>query len=419
MDFDVKDTAMAPEGVRRIEWADELMPVLRTIRERFSEEKPLEGMRLSGCLHITTETANLARALKAGGAEVMLCASNPLSTQDPVAAALCEEYGIPVFAICGEDKKTYYSHIDSVLAQEPNITMDDGADLVSTILKERTDLAHNLVASMEETTTGVNRLRAMENGGVLKFPVFAVNDALMKHLFDNRYGTGQSTVEGVLRATGVLLAGKTVVIGGYGMCGRGAAQRMDGMGANVIVTETDARKALEAAMDGFRVMPMAEAAKQGDIFVTLTGNRDVLRREHFEVMKDGAKVANAGHFNVEINIDELSDLAKDINRDVKDMVDEFVLEDGRKIYLLGEGRLINLAAAEGHPACVMDMSFAVQAMCAEYATTTDDELSAKVYSVPTEVDEHVAEVKLQTMGIEIDTMTDRQHEYMTGWEEGT
>ena len=419
MDFDVKDTAMAPEGVRRIEWADELMPVLRTIRERFSEEKPLEGMRLSACLHITTETANLARALKAGGADVMLCASNPLSTQDPVAAALCEEYGIPVFAICGEDNDTYYSHIDSVLAQEPNITMDDGADLVSAILTKRTDLAPNIVASMEETTTGVNRLRAMENDGVLRFPVFAVNDAFMKHLFDNRYGTGQSTVEGILRATGVLLAGKTVVVGGYGMCGRGVALRMDGMGANVIVTETDARKALEAAMDGFRVMPMSEAAKQGDVFVTLTGNCDVLRREHFEVMKDGAKVANAGHFNVEINIDELSDLAQDINRDVKDMVDEFIMEDGRKIYLLGEGRLINLAAAEGHPACVMDMSFAVQAMCAEYVTTTDDELSAKVYSVPSEVDEHVASVKLETMGIEIDTMTDRQYEYMTGWEEGT
>jgi adenosylhomocysteinase len=419
MDFDVKDTAMAPEGVRRIEWADELMPVLRTIRERFSEEKPLDGMRLSACLHITTETANLARALKAGGADVMLCASNPLSTQDTVAAALCEEYGIPVFAICGEDNDTYYSHIDSVLAQEPNITMDDGADLVSTILTKRTDLAPNIVASMEETTTGVNRLRAMENDGVLKFPVMAVNDAFMKHLFDNRYGTGQSTVEGVLRATGVLLAGKTVVIGGYGMCGRGAALRMDGMGANVIVTETDARKALEAAMDGFRVMPMSEAAKLGDVFVTLTGNCDVLRREHFEVMKDGAMVANAGHFNVEINIDELSDLAHEINRGVKDMVDEFVLEDGKKVYLLGEGRLINLAAAEGHPACVMDMSFAVQAMCAEYATTTDDDLEPRVYSVPTQVDEHVASVKLETMGINIDTMTERQHEYMTGWEEGT
>lgn len=419
MDFDVKDPALAPEGVRRIEWADRLMPVLSKLRERFSKEKPLQDMRLAGCLHITTETANLARTLKAGGADVKLCASNPLSTQDPVAAALCKEYDIPVFAIRGEDNDTYYRHIDSVLAHEPNITMDDGADLVTAILTKRTDLAPNIVASMEETTTGVNRLRAMEKDGVLQFPVFAVNDAYTKHLFDNRYGTGQSTVEGILRATGILLAGKNVVIGGYGMCGRGAALRMKGMGANVTVTETDARRALEAAMDGFRVLPMREAAREGDVFITLTGNCDVLRKEHFSIMKDGAILANSGHFNVEININDLSTLAKEINRGVKDLVDEFVLEDGRRLYLLGEGRLINLAAAEGHPACVMDMSFSVQALTTEYAANTDDELTEKVYSVPREVDEQVASLKLDTMGIEVDTMTERQKDYMSGWKEGT
>ena len=419
MDFDVKDTSLAPKGVKRIEWADERMPVLARIRKRFAKEKPLEDIRLSGCMHITTETANLARALKAGGAEVVLCASNPLSTQDDVAAALSEEYDIPVFAIKGEDNDTYYEHINSALSLKPNITMDDGADLVTTILTEQTDLVPNIKASMEETTTGVIRLRAMEKDGALRFPVFAVNDAYTKHLFDNRYGTGQSTVDGIIRATGLLMAGKTVVVAGYGMCGRGVAMRMKGMGANVIVTETDPLRALEAAMDGFRVCPMQDAAKEGDIFVTVTGNTDVLRKEHFEVMKDGAMLSNAGHFNVEINIDELSEMSQDIRRGIKDLVDEYVMPDGRKLYLLGEGRLINLAAAEGHPACVMDMSFAVQSMCAEWVALGKNETDAKVYTVPHEIDEEIAKVKLETMGVSIDSLTDRQKEYLNGWKEGT
>jgi len=419
MNFDVKDTSLAPEGVKRIKWADERMPVLESIRDRFSSEQPLDGIRLSACMHITTETANLARTLKAGGAEVVLCASNPLSTQDDVAAALVEEYGIPVFAVRGEDQDTYYEHITSALAHEPNITMDDGADLVTAILTERTDLAPNIQASMEETTTGVIRLRAMEDDGALKFPVFAVNDAHTKHLFDNRYGTGQSTVDGIIRATGLLMAGKTVVVAGYGMCGRGVARRMEGMGANVIVTETDPLRALEARMDGYWVCPMDEAAPRGDIFVTVTGNKDVLRREHFEKMKDGAMLANAGHFNVEINIDQLSELAEQINRDIKDLVDEFVLENGKKLYLLGEGRLINLAAAEGHPACVMDMSFAVQSLCSEYVALGRNRDEAKVFSVPEEIDEQVAALKLDTMGVSIDQLTDEQKDYLASWREGT
>jgi len=415
----IKDASLSKKGAEKVEWAENHMPVLRQIRERFESDHPLKDIRLSGCLHITTETANLARTLKAGGADVVLCASNPLSTQDEVAAALVKEFDIPVFAICGEDNDTYYKHIHSALDHEPNVTMDDGADLVTTILTKRTDLGKNIIASLEETTTGVIRLRAMEKEGVLKFPVFAVNDAQTKHLFDNRFGTGQSTVEGIIRSTGVLLAGKRVVVAGFGMCGRGVARRMKGMGAQVIITEVDPLRALEAAMEGFEVMSMEEAAPKGDIFITVSGNTDVLRREHFERMKDGAFVANSGHFNVEINIDDLADLADDIRRRVHDHVDEFILEDGRRIYLLGEGRLINLAAAGGHPACVMDMSFALQALTAEHAVANRDKLKAKVYSVPAKVDAWVARVKLETMGIQIDTLTPRQKEYLAGWQEGT
>ena len=419
MDYDIKDIELGQQGAGRIEWANKDMPVLEQIRTRFREEKPLDGVRMSACLHITAETANLARTLKAGGADVVLCASNPLSTQDDVAAGLVEEYEIPVFAVRGENKETYYDHISSALAHKPNVTMDDGADLVTAILTDRTELAPNIVASMEETTTGVIRLKAMEKDGVLQFPVFAVNDAQTKHLFDNRYGTGQSTVEGILRATGMLLAGKTAVVAGYGMCGRGVTRRMKGMGAHVIVAEVDPLRGLEAAMDGYQVMPMEEAAPQGDVFVTVTGDTDVLRREHFEKMKDGAFVANAGHFNVEINIDDLSELSVNIRRDVQNEIDEFQLEDGRSIYLLGEGRLINLAAAEGHPASVMDMSFATQALTTEYVVKHEEKLDPRVYAVPDEVDEWVAEVKLDTMGIEIDELTPRQKSYLESWEQGT
>jgi len=419
VEHQVKDLGLAAEGSRRIEWVEREMPVLGQVRERFARERPLQGVRLSACLHITAETANLARTLQAGGAELVLCASNPLSTQDEVAAALVKDYGISVFAVRGEDNETYYSHIKRALQHAPNVTMDDGADLVTTILTERTDLAPDIVASMEETTTGVIRLRAMEREGVLRFPVFAVNDAQTKHLFDNRYGTGQSTVDGILRATGMLLAGRTVVVAGYGMCGKGVARRMKGMGARVIVTEVDPLRALEAVMDGFAVMPMKRAASQADLIVTVTGDADVLRREHFEVMKDGTFLANAGHFNVEINIDELSELAEDIRRNVQPHVDEFVLEDGRRIYLLGEGRLINLAAARGHPACVMDMSFALQALTAEYAVQNRGRLEPRVYPVPQSVDAWVARVKLQTMGVRIDTLTARQKAYLAGWREGT
>jgi len=419
MDFDIKNPSLASHGTRKIEWADRSMDVLRQIRARFGQEQPLEGIRLSACLHITPETANLARTLKDGGAELVLCASNPLSTQDDVAASLVGHYGIAVFAVRGENDETYYDHIKAALAHKPNVTMDDGADLVTTILTERLDLAPDIIASLEETTTGVNRLRAMAKDGVLKFPVFAVNDAETKHFFDNRYGTGQSTTDGILRATGMLLAGKTVVVAGYGMCGRGVSSRMKGMGANVIVTETEPLRALEAAMDGFRVMPMIEAAARGDLFITVTGCVDVLRREHFERMKDGAFVANSGHFNVEINIDDMSDLARDINRGVEENVVEFILEDGRRLFLLGEGRLINLAAAEGHPACVMDMSFALQALTAEHAVTNRKKLKPRVYTVPARVDSWVAEMKLKAMNIGIDKLTPRQKAYSTGWREGT
>ena len=419
MDYDVVDPSLAAEGVRRVSWADQAMRVLAEVRRRFEEEKPLEGVRISGCLHITAETANLARTLRAGGAEVVLCASNPLSTQDDVAAALVEKYETPVFARRGEDEQTYYDHIAGALAHEPNVTMDDGADLVTTVLTKRTDLVPRIVCSTEETTTGVNRLRAMESEGVLRFPVFAVNDAMTKHLFDNRYGTGQSTVDGIMRATGVLLAGMKVVVAGYGMCGRGLALRMKGMGAQVVVTEVSPLRALEAAMDGFEVLPMDDAASRGDLFVTLTGNAAVLRKEHFLKMRDGALLANSGHFNVEINISDLSDLAEDIVRGVRPNVDEFRLADGKRIYLLGEGRLINLAAAEGHPAGVMDMSFALQALTAEYAVQNRGKLPAAVHRVPQEIDEWVARLKLQTMGIAIDALTERQRQYMAGWQEGT
>ncbi len=418
-EYDVKDLDLAPAGRRRIEWAEREMPVLRLIRERFRKEKPLNGARMSACLHITTETANLARTLQAGGAEVVLTASNPLSTQDDVAAALVSYYEIPVFAIKGEDNETYYEHIHAALDHEPQITMDDGADLVSTLHKDRTELIDNVIGGTEETTTGVIRLRAMANEGALAYPIVAVNDAMTKHLFDNRYGTGQSTLDGVIRATNVLIAGKTVVVAGYGWCSRGIAMRAKGLGGNIIVTEVDPLKALEAVMDGFRVMPMEEAALQGDIFVTSTGDINVIDQHHFEVMKDGAIVANSGHFNVEINIPVLEEMAGEPPRRVRPFVDEFTLPDGRHIYLLAEGRLVNLSAAEGHPSAVMDMSFANQSLCAEYMIEHAEELERTVYNVPQKIDEHIAELKLEAMGIEIDVLTPEQEEYLASWEIGT
>ncbi|MDW8068274.1 MAG: adenosylhomocysteinase [Anaerolineae bacterium] len=419
IDHDIKDLNLAPAGRLRIDWAEREMPVLRLIRERFAAEKPLKGVRLSACLHITTETANLARTLQAGGAEVVLTASNPLSTQDDVAAALVSYYEIPVFAIKGEDSETYYKHIHAALDHRPHITMDDGADLVSTLHKERTDLIGNVIGGTEETTTGVIRLRAMARQGVLRYPIIAVNDALTKHLFDNRYGTGQSTMDGVLRATNVLVAGKTVVVAGYGWCSRGIAMRAKGLGANVIITEVDPLKALEAVMDGYRVMPMREAAPQGDIFITSTGDINVIDRQHFEVMKDGAILANSGHFNVEINIPALEEMAVGPPRRVRPFVDEYVLPDGRRLYLLAEGRLVNLAAAEGHPSAVMDMSFANQALCTEYILRNADRLERTVYPVPEEIDREIARLKLQAMGVEIDVLTPEQERYLASWEEGT
>ncbi|MCK4299171.1 MAG: adenosylhomocysteinase [Planctomycetes bacterium] len=419
MDYEVKDISLAGEGKRRIEWADRDMPVLTLVRERFEKEKALAGVRMSACLHVTAETANLCRALVAGGADLVLCASNPLSTQDDVAASLVEDFQVPVFAIKGEDNTTYYKHIEAAIAHAPIITMDDGADLVSAIHREHDQLAKTVIGSMEETTTGVIRLRAMAKDGALRFPVFAVNDADTKHMFDNRYGTGQSTIDGIIRATDLLLAGTKVVISGYGWCGRGVAMRARGAGATVIVTEVDPLRALEATMDGYWVMPMLEAARIGDLFVTLTGDTSVLRREHFQVMKDGAICANSGHFNVEINIDDLGALAVEVNRGVRQFVDEYVMEDGRRIYLLADGRLINLAAAEGHPASVMDMSFAVQALTTEYVVKNREGLEARVYSVPREIDQWVARLKLETMGIHIDTLTPEQEEYLRSWELGT
>ncbi|MBP1703485.1 MAG: ahcY [Chloroflexi bacterium] len=416
--YDVKDIKLAEGGRRRIEWAEREMPVLRLIMERFAKERPLQGMRISACLHVTTETANLMNTLHMGGADVVLTASNPLSTQDDVAASLVTHFEIPVYAIKGEDHVTYYKHINAALAHEPHMTMDDGADLVSVLHKERQDLIPNIAGGTEETTTGVIRLRAMAADGALRFPIVAVNDAMTKHLFDNRYGTGQSTVDGIVRATNILLAGKNVVVAGYGWCGRGFAQRVRGLGASVIVTEVDPLPALEAVMDGYRVMPMDEAAKIGDIFVTLTGDLNVIDRHHFEAMKDGAIVANSGHFNVEINIPALETMATD-KRLVRPYVDQYQLADGRRIHLLGEGRLINLAAAEGHPASVMDMSFANQALSLEYLARHADQLEKKVYSVPQEIDRQIARLKLEAMNVEIDSLTPEQVAYLNSWEEGT
>ncbi len=418
MEYDVKDITLAKEGKKRIEWAFKSMNVLKSIQERFSREKPLNGKTIGACLHVTTETANLAITLKKGGASVYLCASNPLSTQDDVAASLVADYGIPVFAIKGEDRETYYKHLNAVLDRKPNITMDDGADLVSSLHSSRKELASNILGSTEETTTGVIRLKSMERDGVLMFPVIAVNDANTKHMFDNRYGTGQSTLDGIIRATNRLLAGSTFVVAGYGWCGRGLAERARGMGANVIITEVDPLKALEAVMDGFIVMPMEKAAEIGDFFCTVTGDIHVIREEHFEKMKDSAIVANAGHFDVEIDVKALKRIAIH-ERDVRPFVREYTLPNGNNIYLLAEGRLINLSAAEGHPSSVMDMSFANQALSAEYITKHHTELKKKVYAVPREIDETIARLKLETLGVKIDTLTEEQKEYLASWTAGT
>ena len=418
MECDVKDLNFARKGKDRIEWAQQSMPVLQLIRDRFQREKPLKGVRIAACLHVTTETANLAIALRDGGADVRICASNPLSTQDDVAAALVSEYGIPTFAIKGEDNQTYYQHIKSALEHQPQITMDDGADLVTTILTNRRELLPNVMGGTEETTTGVIRLRSMAQNGVLKFPVISVNDADTKHLFDNRYGTGQSTIDGIIRATNVLVAGMRVVVCGYGWCGRGVAMRAKGFGAEVIVTEVNAVRAIEALMDGYRVMPMSEAAKIGQLFVTVTGNKGILRKEHFEVMPHGAILANAGHFNVEIDIPALEALSRS-RRPVRESVEEFSLDEGKRLYLLGEGRLINLASAEGHPASVMDMSFANQALSVEYLVQNHELLQAQVYPVPRDIDQEVARLKLRAMGTQIDQLTEEQRQYLSSWSEGT
>jgi adenosylhomocysteinase len=439
---DVKDLALAGLGFQRINWAERDMPVLRAIRERFEAEKPLAGLRMSACLHVTAETANLARTLVAGGADLVLVASNPLSTQDDVAASLVQDFNVPVFAIKGEDEHSYYRHIAEALKHRPHVTMDDGADLVSAMIfialnrlddvhaevrtwaktlnaADRAGLVANVVGSMEETTTGVIRLRAMEKDGVLKLPVIAVNDAETKHFFDNRYGTGQSTLDGIIRATDMLLAGKKVVVAGYGWCGKGVAMRARGMGSHVIVTEINPIRALEAAMDGFEVLEMAKAARIGDLFVTVTGNIHVIREEHYAVMKDGAMICNSGHFNVELALDDLAKLAKTTNKYIREFVDEYVMSDGRRLYVLGEGRLINLAAAHGHPASVMDMSFAAQALSTEWAVSMKGQLEHKVYNVPKAVDQWVAALKLQTMGIAVDTLTEEQRKYLDSWEMGT
>jgi adenosylhomocysteinase len=417
--YDIKDINQAEGGRRRIDWAEREMPVLRQIRERFKKEKPLKGVRLSACLHVTTETANLARTLHDGGADLVLTASNPLSTQDDVAAALVNMYEIPTFAIKGEDNVTYYKHIGAALDHKPHMTMDDGADLVSTIHKDRRELLPEIIGGTEETTTGVIRLRAMAADNMLEFPVIAVNDALTKHLFDNRYGTGQSTVDGIVRATNVLLAGKRFVVAGYGWCGRGLASGARGMGAHVIITEVDPLKGLEATMDGYEVMPMHDAAKIGDIFCTVTGDINVIDGKHFEVMKDGAIVANSGHFNVEINIPALATMSTGKPNLVRPFVEQYTTKDGRKINILGEGRLINLAAAEGHPASVMDMSFANQALAAEFMVKNAKTLEKRVYGVPADIDAEIARIKLEAMGIKIDTLTDEQLKYLSSWQEGT
>jgi adenosylhomocysteinase len=419
MKYDVKDINLASEGKKRIEWADKDMPVLRAIRERFAKEKPLAGYRMSACLHITTETANLLRALQAGGAEIVACASNPLSTQDDNAASLVKDFGIPVFAIKGEDRDTYFRHMNAALDIKPNVTMDDGCDLVSLLHGERKDLAGNIVASMEETTTGVIRLKAMEKDGTLKFPAVAVNDAMCKHFFDNRYGTGQSTIDGVIRATDHLIAGKKVVVAGSGYCGKGVASRARGMGGHTIVTEIDPIKAIEAVMDGFEVMSMDQAAKIGDIFITVTGNIHVIREEHFKVMKNGALVCNSGHFDVELDLVALAKISTNVRKGVREFVDEYTIPSGNCVMVLGEGRLINLAAAHGHPASVMDMSFAVQALATEWALKQKGKLTAKVYNVPAEIDAWVAKLKLQSMGVGIDTLTAEQVKYLSSHDMGT
>jgi len=417
MNHDVKDLGLADAGRDKVEWADRQMPVLRMIRERFEKEQPLKGTTLAACLHVTSETANLARTLKAGGARVLLCASNPLSTQDDTAAALAHHYGIETFAIKGEDNETYYRHIHQVLDPGPQLTMDDGADLVSVLHSKRTDLLPGVIGGTEETTTGVIRLRSMERDRVLHYPIVAVNDADTKHLFDNRYGTGQSTLDGILRATNVLLAGSTLVVAGYGLCGRGVAMRGSGAGARIIVTEVNPLRALEAVMDGYRVMPMEEAAPLGDLFVTVTGDYHVLRREHFQAMKDGAIIANSGHFNVEIDIPALQEMSQG-SRKARPMVEEFLLKNGRKLYLLADGRLVNLSAAEGHPAQVMDMSFANQALASEYMAGKP-QLEKRVYPVPREIDEEIARLKLASMGTRCDVLTEEQVRYLASWDQGT
>ncbi|SFN06578.1 adenosylhomocysteinase [Thermodesulforhabdus norvegica] len=418
MDYHIKDPALAEQGKLRIEWAAQSMRVLKTIKERFATEKPLKGLKISACLHVTTETAYLMQTLKAGGAEVRLCASNPLSTQDDVAASLVVHDDIPVFAIKGEDRDTYYRHIHQALAHEPHITMDDGADLVTTVHTDKKDLLSGIIGGTEETTTGVIRLRSMAEKGVLAYPIIAVNDADTKHLFDNRYGTGQSTIDGIIRATNRLIAGSVFVVCGYGWCGRGVAMRARGMGARVIVTEVNPIRALEAVMDGFEVMPIMEAARVGDFFCTLTGNTSVIRKEHFEVMKDGAIVSNSGHFNVELDLESLASIAKS-RRTIRPFVEEFTLSDGRRIYVLAEGRLVNLAAAEGHPSSVMDMSFANQALSVEYLVKKGSSLSKSVHPVPKEIDENIAMIKLSSMNIRIDSLTEEQVKYLSSWELGT
>jgi len=418
MDYDVKDLKLAEKGKLKMEWAARYMPVLGLIKEKFSKEKPLKGVRISACLHVTSETGNLMKALKKGGAEVALTASNPLSTQDEVAAALVKDDSVPVFAIKGEDNKTYYKHINQALDQKPQITMDDGADLVSTLHSQRKNLIEYVIGGTEETTTGVIRLKSMAKNKVLRYPIIAVNDAKTKHLFDNRYGTGQSTIDGILRATNILLAGINFVIAGYGWCGRGIAMRAEGQGAKVIICEVDPLRALEATMDGFQVMPLKDAAKIGDVFVTTTGDKSVINRDHFLKMKDGAVVANSGHFNVEIDIPALEQLSQK-KRKIRDFVEEYSLKSGRKIYLLGEGRLINLAAAEGHPATVMDMSFANQALSVLYLNRKGKSLQKEVYSVPEKIDKEIARLKLKALGIKIDKLTPEQKKYLAGWQEGT
>lgn len=415
---DVKDLSLAPKGKLRIEWANQNMPVLQSIRERFEKEKPLEGVRVSACLHVTTETANLMRTLKAGGADVVLCGSNPLSTQDDVAASLVKDYDIATYAITGEDNETYYNHIDAGLDHHPHITMDDGADVISRVHSKRPEQASEIIGGTEETTTGVIRLQAMANQKVLLYPIVAVNEAKTKHLFDNVYGTGQSTIDGILRATNILFAGKTVVVVGYGMCGTGVASRAHGMGANVVVVEVDPIKALQAVMDGYRVMNGFEAAAEGDVFITVTGDIHVLRKEHFEAMKDGAVVANSGHFDVEIDIPALEELSTN-KRKMREFVDEYTMADGRKINLLGEGRLVNLAAAEGHPAMVMDMSFANQALAAEFMYKNSKSLENIVYPVPADIDNEIARLKLESMDVSLEVLTEEQVKYLASWEMGT